>query len=86
MEKTKTNLLSLEISVEEFIEEVCRQIDLIREHHFTAKLQANFLKELKSDLKENCSFVVQDAVQGVIGTIAKQLCIPLLLTIYMAIL
>ena len=60
--------------VEEFIKEVCRQIELICEH-FIARLQANFLKELKSDLKENevlilldfadsYSFVVQDAVQG----------------------
>ena len=61
--------------VEEFIKEVCRQIELICEHHFIARLQANFLKELKSYLKENevlilldfadsYSFVVQDAVQG----------------------
>ena len=35
-EKNKTNLLSLEMSVEEFIE-VCRQIELICEHHFIAK-------------------------------------------------
>ena len=62
------------MSVEEFIEEVCRQIELIPENHFIAKSQANFLKELKSDLKENevlillnfaesYSFIVQDAVQ-----------------------
>ena len=67
------HLLSLEMSVEEFIE-VCRQIELICEHHFNAKSQANFLKELKSDLKENevllplvfaenYSFVVHNAVQ-----------------------
>ena len=31
-EKNKTNLLSLEMSVEDFIE-VCRQIELIREHN-----------------------------------------------------
>ena len=41
------------MSVEEFIEELCRQIELIREHHFIWKSQANFLKELNSDLKEN---------------------------------
>ena len=74
MKKKKTNLLLLEMSVEEFIGEVCRQIELIREHHFTWKSQANFLKELNSDLKENevlillnfvenYSFVVYDAVQ-----------------------
>ena len=45
-EKNKTNLLSLEMSVEEFTEEVCRQIELVHEHHFIAKSQANFLKEL----------------------------------------
>ena len=67
------HLLSLEMSVEEFIE-VCRQIELTCEHHFIAKSQANFLKELKSDLKENevllplvfaenYSFVVHNAVQ-----------------------
>ena len=74
MKKKKTNLLLLEMSVEEFIGEVCRQIELIREHHFTWKSQANFLKELNPDLKENevlillnfvenYSFVVYDAVQ-----------------------
>ena len=67
------HLLSLEMSVEEFIE-VCRQIELTCEHHFIAKSQANFLKELKSDLKENevllplvfaenYNFVVHNAVQ-----------------------
>ena len=35
MKKKKTNLLLLEMSVEEFIGEVCRQIELILEHHFT---------------------------------------------------
>ena len=74
-EKNKTNLLSLEMSAEEFIVEICRQIEVIRKHHFIAKSQANFLQELKSGLKENevlilldfaekYSFAVQDAVQG----------------------
>ena len=49
--KKQTNLLSLEKCVEEFIEEVCRQIELICEHHFIAKSHANFLKQLKSDFK-----------------------------------
>ena len=62
------------MSVEEFIE-VCKQIEVICEHYFIAKSQANFLEELKPDLKENevlilfiftenYSFVVQDVVQG----------------------
>ena len=73
--KNKTNLLSLEISAEEFIGEICRQTEVIRKHHFIAKSQPNFLKELKSGLKENevlilldfaekYSFAVQDTVQG----------------------
>ena len=74
-ETNKINLLPLEMSVEGFIEEVCRQIELIHKHHFIAKSLAYFLKKLKSDLKGNevlilldfaemYSFVVPDAVQG----------------------
>ena len=39
------------MSIEEFIKEVCRQIEPIREHHFITKSQAKFLKKHKSDLK-----------------------------------
>ena len=62
--------------VSEFIQELCEKYDSCTSHHFTAKAQANYLKELKErimineraiilmDFAENYSFVCQDAVQG----------------------
>ena len=70
------NLLSCELSTEEFIKEVTSHFDTSWAHHFIAKSQGNFLKDLKKiylkenqliillDFAENYSFVAQGAVQG----------------------
>lgn len=71
----KTNLIPLHLPVEEFVDEACRQFDILREHHFVSKAQANYLNMVKENLNdsnaiilidfaENYSFIVQDAVQG----------------------
>ena len=74
-DENKINLLSWELSIEEFIKEVTSHFDTLQAHHFIAKSQGNFLKKLKEKLKENeliilfdfaenYSFIAQDAVQG----------------------
>ena len=52
-DKNKADLLSCELSIEEFIEEVTSHFDTLRAHHLIAKSQGNFLKDLKEKLKEN---------------------------------
>ena len=74
-DQNKIDLLSCELSIEEFIEEVTAHFDTLRVHHFIAKSKSNFLKDLKEKLKENeliilldfaenYSFIVQNGVQG----------------------
>ena len=63
------------LTVNDFIDQVCSVFDSLRWHHFIAKAQSQFLNELKEnlqqnqcnvllDFEENCSFIVQDAIQG----------------------
>lgn len=70
-----TSLRDLSSTVEEYITVVCERYDKLRQHHFIAKSQSNYLKKLKENLgseeaivllnfAENFSFIVQDAVQG----------------------
>lgn len=70
-ETLETNVLT----VENFIEKLSSKIWKLTGHHFVAKHQSEYLKSLKTDLKEtelivlmdfaeNYSFVVQDAAQG----------------------
>ncbi|XP_060780327.1 uncharacterized protein LOC132888272 [Neoarius graeffei] len=71
----RTALVTLQLPVSEFIPQVCKQFNDLRAHHFVAKAQSAFLRELKDtlphdsaivllDFAENYSFIVQDAVQG----------------------
>ena len=68
-------LLSLTVSVQEFIFIATDEIDNLRQHHYTANTQAAYIRSLKEnvgaqeavvllDFAENYSFLVQDAVQG----------------------
>jgi hypothetical protein len=70
-----SSLLTVQETSGEFIESLTNAIYSLGPHHFTAKSQAMFLKNLKVDLKpdevimlldfaENYSFVVQDASQS----------------------
>ena len=52
-DENKTDLLSCELSIEEFIKEVASHFDTLRTHHFIANSQGNILKDLKEKLKEN---------------------------------
>lgn len=71
----KTTLVTITQQVEDFIGNLAsKTVDLTR-HHFTAKAQNTYLKDLKQAIKadeciligdfaENYSFIVQDAAQG----------------------
>ena len=71
----RETLESLQLPVEDFIDELISKVSVLSKHHFIAKNQNNYLRLLKNELNsneliilmdfsENYSFVVQDAVQG----------------------
>lgn len=66
-------LLSVTKTVQKFIETADEMFDSLREHHFTAKAQSDFLRNLKANLAQGEAivlldfaenYIVQDAVQG----------------------
>ena len=75
MKKEKyTNLITLQLTVNDYIEEICCQDDELRVLHFISKAQVSFLCNLKKklseneciillDFAENYSYIVQDGVQ-----------------------
>lgn len=71
----RSEILTVTMSILEFIDKFCDAFDDLREHHFIAKAQSKYLTNLKENLSpgevlilldfaENYSFVIQDAVQG----------------------
>ena len=48
----KTAIVPLQMSVEEFIEEVCSRFDILREHHFISKAQSSFQNQIKRATKK----------------------------------
>ena len=71
----RTELLSIKLPINEFIELLLEKLDNITTHSFIAKAQSSYLKHLKETLKsdeaivlgdfaENYSFVIQDEIQG----------------------
>ena len=71
----RTELVSLQKSRDDYIDDLIENLEKLRPHHFIAKAQAAFLKQRKEnldsdtaivlmDFAENFSFVVQDEVQG----------------------
>ena len=59
-DENKINLLSWQLSIEEFIQEATSHFDTLQAHHFNAKSQSNFLKKLKEKLKENELIILLD--------------------------
>lgn len=62
-------------SSELFLDSLCKKINTLTRHHYVAKMQSDFLKNLKNNLQstevivlgdfaENYSFVIQDEIQG----------------------
>lgn len=71
----RSTLEILSLSIDEFIGKLSGQIRKLTKHHFIAKCQSNYIKDLKNniqesegiiigDFSENYSFVVQDASQA----------------------
>ena len=71
----RITMIDIRSSVDEFIHLLVQKVDSLRLHHFTAKVQAQHLRNLKENLSEgtavilvdfaeNYSFQVQDAIQG----------------------
>ena len=71
----RTDIMSLQLPLNEFIEKVCDIFDALRQHHYITKAQSSYLRTLKDNLSsdtavvlmdfaENYSFLIQDAVQG----------------------
>lgn len=77
-EKTKFNrctIVPLEQNHEEFVESMCKDIEIFIPHYFVDKMQSMAIKEMKESLKdgeflaigdfaENYAFVTQDAAQA----------------------
>ena len=70
----RAELISCTLPLDEFIEQLCEQLDEITSHSFIARSQSQYLNKLKEDLKwgevivlrdftENFSFTVQDEIQ-----------------------
>lgn len=70
----KPTLLTVQSEPEDFVEKLVDMAVALTSHHFTAKMQSQFLKSSKASLKpgeilvimdfsENYSFIVQDAAQ-----------------------
>ena len=68
-------LISCKLPLDEFIEQLCEQVDEITSHSFIARSQLLYLNKLKENLKcgeviilgdfpENFSFIVENEIQG----------------------
>ncbi|CAH0547009.1 unnamed protein product [Brassicogethes aeneus] len=74
--KGQSKLVNMTSTIEDFVKDLSKAADQATTHHFTAKSQASYLRNLKEnipaetevivllDLAENHSFVCQDAIQG----------------------
>ena len=71
----ENKLIDMQLLVSEFIDMFLEKFDLLRRHHFIANAQSAFFQSTKQtlpsdiviillDFVENCSFLVQDEVQG----------------------
>ncbi|CAH0556044.1 unnamed protein product [Brassicogethes aeneus] len=74
--KGQSTLVNMTSTIEDFVKDLSKAADQATTHHFTAKSQASYLRNLKEnipaetevivllDFAENYSFVCQDAIQG----------------------
>lgn len=71
----RSTLQTLTLPVEEFIDELCHKLEILKPHSFIAKEQSNFIAQRKNtldegevmimfDYSENYAFAVQDASQA----------------------
>lgn len=71
----RTTIVTLQLPVSEFCENLAEMVDDLRQHHYIAKAQSSYLQYCKEnlahseilvilDFAENYSFLIQDEVQG----------------------
>jgi hypothetical protein len=71
----RATLMTVIQQSDRFIESLVSKVSELTHHHCTAKQQARYLKEsteslqsdqciILADVSENCSFILQDAIQG----------------------
>ena len=71
----RTSLVTIQETVNGYIDKLCMAVHDLAPHHYIAKYQASYLRHLKEtipeneaiillDFAENYSFIIQDAVQG----------------------
>lgn len=71
----RSTLINRKMDVDEFIDELCSKLEILKPHSFIAKQQAEFIREKKKNLKEgevivmfdfseNYAYVCQDASQA----------------------
>ena len=71
----RTSLVTIQETVNGYIDKLCMAVHDLAPHHYIAKSQASYLRHLKEtipeneaiillDFAENYSFIIQDAVQG----------------------
>ena len=84
----RTTMNELTSSVDEYITLLANKVFALCEHHFIAKTRSDYLRTRKENLQhneaiiildfaENCSFVIQDAVQGFNWEISQSTLHPL---------
>ena len=68
-------IIQLNSTIEEFMDQLCKQVNFLCEHHYIKNSQATYLEHCKStlpednvlvllDFPENYSFIIQDAIEG----------------------
>ena len=72
-DKKLCTMIQLNTTIEEFVDEVCKQVKFLCEHHYTKTSQAIYLENCKSTLPEDNALILLDFVNG---TTAKQHSIP----------
>ena len=74
-DKKLCTMIQLNTTIEEFVDEVCKQVKFLSEYHYTKTSQAMYLENCKSTLPEdnalilldfakNYSFIIQGVFQG----------------------
>ena len=58
-DKKSCTMMQLSSTIEEFVEEVCKQAKFLREHHYIKNSQAIYLEHCKSTLPEDNAIILE---------------------------
>lgn len=68
----RTNLIKIEQSVDDFIEDQVEDLMALKYHHFVAKKQSTYYRQLKEQLKEDDCLITCDFAQNYTSTIQNE--------------